>query len=192
MEGLMKFSLLACTLLLAAAPVVFAQGPPPALQNGPGMPPPMAGQRPMRGPKGRMDHGPGGKMDHDGDLRIMPMGMWWKRPEIVTALALTSDQQKRIDDLFLQSRLDLIRVHATLQENELLLEPILNTNPFDQAKAQAQIDKIADSRAALEKTNAHMLLSIRGVLTPDQWTKLQAQRGPGGPDGPGGPGGGQR
>jgi Spy/CpxP family protein refolding chaperone len=171
----MKFSRLACMLLLAAAPVVFAQGPPPAQQNGPGMPPPMAGQRPMRGP--------GGKMDHDGDLRIMPMGMWWKRPEIVTALALTSDQQKRIDDLFLQSRLDLIRVHATLQENELLLEPILNTNPFDRAKAQAQIDKIADSRAALEKTNAHMLLSIRGVLTPDQWTKLQAQRGPGGPGG---------
>ena len=190
----MKFSLLACMLLLAATPVVFAQGPPPpAPQDGPGPPPPMAG--PQRMYKVRRDPRPGlpqGNMDAGSSLRIMPMGMWWKRPEIVTALALTADQQKRIDDLFLKSRIDLIHAHATLQENELLLEPILDAKPFDEAKAQAQIDKIADTRAALEKTDAHMLLSIRAVLTPDQWTKLQAQRGPGrgGPDGgPGGPGG---
>jgi hypothetical protein len=41
----------------------------------------------------------------------------------------------------------------------------------------AQIDKVADARADLEKANAKMLLGIRGVLTPDQWTKLRT-RGP--------------
>jgi hypothetical protein len=34
-----------------------------------------------------------------------------------------------------------------------------------------------------------MLLGIRGVLTPDQWIKLSAHRGPGGPEGAGAPGG---
>ena len=46
--------------------------------------------------------------------------------------------------------------------------------PPDTAKALAQIDKVAQARAALEKENAKMLLGIRGVLTPDQWTKLRA------------------
>jgi Spy/CpxP family protein refolding chaperone len=192
MDVSMKHTLSACTLLLAATPFVFAQGPASSPQDGPGQPPPMVRQHPMHDDfPGPGFGGPDGKMGPGGDLHIMPLGMWWKRPEIVTALALTTDQQKRIDELFLKARIDLIHAHATLQEDTLLLEPILNANPFDQAKAVAQIDRIADTRAALEKTDGHMLLSIRAVLTPDQWTKLQAQRGPGRGDqgrGAGGPG----
>jgi Spy/CpxP family protein refolding chaperone len=188
-------ALLLSTSLLVATPSAHAQNfaPSPA---GEGAPPP---------PGHRMQHddkpslvpgGPGGPEGHMGPgMRILPPGMWWKNPEIVTGISLSTDQQKRIDDLFLKSRVELIRAHATLQEDELMLEPILDATTFDQAKAQAQIDKIADTRAALEKTDAHMLLNIRAVLSPDQWTKLQAQRGPGKHDmhqGPGrerGPGG---
>jgi len=118
--------------------------------------------------------------------------MWWKDPEIVTAIALTPDQQKHIEDLFIQSRTQLIQLHATLETQQLQLGPVLDANPVDQPKAMAVIDKIANSRADLEKANAKMLLSIRGVLTPDQWTKLQAQhRGPAGhgPSARQGPGG---
>jgi len=35
---------------------------------------------------------------------------------------------------------------------------------------------VADARAGLEKANARMLLSIREILTQDQWNKLQANR----------------
>jgi Spy/CpxP family protein refolding chaperone len=99
--------------------------------------------------------------------------MWWKNPEVATHIGLTAEQQKRIGDLFLQSRLQLIHLHASLQEEQLMLGPLLDATPFDEAKALAQIDKIADTRAELEKTNARMLLNIRGVLTADQWTKLR-------------------
>jgi hypothetical protein len=40
----------------------------------------------------------------------------------------------------------------------------------------AQIDKIAQARAELEKANARFLLAIRAKLTPDQWKQLQAAR----------------
>jgi Spy/CpxP family protein refolding chaperone len=109
------------------------------------------------------------------------------------AWGLMADQQKKIEDLFTQSRVQLIDLHSALEKQQVLLEPVLDANPVDQAKAISAIDKIANTRADLEKANAKMLLSIRGVLTPDQWTKLQAQhehpRGPGGKRGPGGPGG---
>jgi hypothetical protein len=121
--------------------------------------------------------------------------MWWKNPDLVQKLALTADQQKRMDDIFQQSRLQLIDLKANLEKQEVTLEPMLDANPPDTNKILAQIDKTAQARAELEKGNARMLLGIRNVLTPDQWTKLQSERrvikfkGPGGPDGPGGFGG---
>jgi Spy/CpxP family protein refolding chaperone len=121
-------------------------------------------------------------------------GMWWKNPRVVETLSLTPDQVKRMDGIFQESRIKLIDLHANVQKQEVILEPLLSANPLDTAKAQAQIDKVADARAELEKTNARMLLGIRAVLTPDQWTKLHDHRGPGGPGaqgGPGGPGGGR-
>jgi len=161
------------------------QGPP---QGGPAPGMPRHGQH---GPGPGAQHGPDGSIDRD----MGPHGMWWKNPEIVTAIALTPDQQKRIEDLFIQSRTQLIQLHATLETQQLQLGPVLDANPVDQPKAMAVIDKIANSRADLEKANAKMLLSIRGVLTPEQWTKLQAQHpgghspaghGPSAKQGPGG------
>jgi Spy/CpxP family protein refolding chaperone len=130
------------------------------------------------------------------DFPMGPPGLWWKNPDIVQKLTLTADQQKRMDDIFQQSRLQLIDLKANVEKQEVTLEPMLSANPPDTNKVLAQIDRVASARAELEKANARMLLGIRGVLSADQWTKLQAeQRGnmmfhfKGGPRGPGGPGG---
>ena len=151
---------LACSLLLSG-PFVLAQNP-----GAPGQ-----GDYP-RG--GEMRGGPEGRRGQD--MGILPHGMWWKNPDLVKDLNITPDQQKQLDKIFLDSRLQLIQMHATLEEEQVKLEPIMNANPFDQSRAFAQISHIADLRADLEKTNAKMLLSLRGVLSADQWTKLQTER----------------
>jgi Spy/CpxP family protein refolding chaperone len=130
-------------------------------------------------------------------FRILPPGTWWKNPDLIQKLTLTPDQQKRMDDILQQSRIQLVHIKASLEEQQILLEPMLDANPPDSAKALAQIGRIADTRAELEKANAKMLLGIREVLTPDQWTKIQAEgrhrmmwrnRTPGDPGRPSGPG----
>jgi Spy/CpxP family protein refolding chaperone len=133
------------------------------------------------------------------ETRIAPPGMWWKNPDLVQKLSLSADQQKRMDDIFQQSRLQLIDLKANVEKQEVMLEPMLAANPPDTNKVLSQIDRVASARAELEKANARMLLGIRGVLSTDQWTKLQAQRrdnqrfrfregvGGGPPHGPGGP-----
>jgi hypothetical protein len=105
-----------------------------------------------------------------------------------------------MDDIFQQSRLQLIDLKANVEKQEVMLEPMLAANPPDTNKVLGQIDHVASARAELEKANARMLLGIRGVLSADQWTKLQAEQrenrrimfkfqpGPGGPGGPGGAG----
>src|SRR5229473_5553659 len=160
-----------------------------------GGPPPMGpGQHSEKMDRGRGGWGEGMRSS----FRIGPPGMWWHNPDLIQKLTLTPDQQKRMDDILQQSRLQLIDLRANVEKQELLMEPMLAANPADTNKVLAQIDHTAQARAELEKANAKMLLSIRNVLTPEQWTKLQTEerdnrlmrmRRGGMPGGPGGPGG---
>ena len=155
---------LSITILILSAVNALAQGPPPP--------------RPNRPPMERaMQRGPGGR--------------WWDNPEMAERLALSSDQQKKMDDIFQQNRLRLIDLTAALQKEEIKLEPLLDSDTPDEEKVLAQIDRVAQSRAELEKANARFLLGIRRVLTSEQWKKLQAEGPPRGPGRPGMPGRGR-
>ncbi len=109
-----------------------------------------------------------------------PPGRWWNNPQAVQRLALNSDQQKKMDDIFQQNRLKLIDLNATLQKEEVTLEPLVSADQPDEPKILAQIDKVVQARAELEKANARFLLGIRRVLTPDQWKKLRGENPPDG------------
>jgi len=164
---------------------------------------PAIAQQPDNGPPPSGPH-PGPWADGMRGFHIGPPGMWWHNPDLVQKLTLTPDQLKRMDDIFQQNRAQLMDLRSNLEKQEQLMGPMLAADQPDTNKILAQIDHTAQARAELEKANAKMLLGIRNVLTPDQWTKLQAERqehrdmrmrrdgmsgGPGGPGGPRGPGG---
>jgi Spy/CpxP family protein refolding chaperone len=118
--------------------------------------------------------------------------MWWTNPEMIQKLSLTTEQQRKIADTFQQFRLKLIDADAALRKEEAIMDPLVQSDTPEDAKILAQIDKVAQARAELEKANARMLLAIRHVLTPEQWKSLlrsDVRMLRGGPDG-GGPGGG--
>jgi Spy/CpxP family protein refolding chaperone len=109
--------------------------------------------------------------------QILPSGLgsrWWRSPQMVERLALTPDQQKKMDDVFQQSRLKLIDLTASLDKEEAILEPLVAAEQPDADKVRTQINRVADARAELEKANANMLLGFRLLLTQEQWKKLEA------------------
>jgi Spy/CpxP family protein refolding chaperone len=139
------------------------------------------GQQPQPQPRPPLERALGG-----------PPGRWWDRPELAQRVQLSADQQRKMDDVFQQSRLKMIDLRASLEKEELITEPLVAAEQPDEAKILAQIDKVAQARAELEKANVRMLLGIRRVLTPDQWNKLKVEasnnppaRGALGPGGPG-------
>jgi periplasmic protein CpxP/Spy len=176
----MRSARLAAFLLLGA--LSFATGTTGFTQDSAGSPPPP--MQPNRPPMERAFEGHGG-MGREG------MGRWWDNPQVAKDLNLAPDQKQKMDDIFQQGRLKLIDLHAALQKEEATLDPLINADSPDETKVLAQIDRVAQARAELEKSNARMLLAVRQVLTADQWTKLKAaraqrmaSRGPhGGPDG---------
>ena len=176
--------------ILFAGAVAWAQTPPAGGQNQNPPPPPQQGY----GQPGRIYGAPPALRSARPPMeRLQPQGRWWNNPEMVQKLSLNSDQQKKMDDIFQQGRLRLVDLNANLQKEEITMEPMMAADTPDEPKILAQIDKIAQARAELEKANARFLLGIRRVLTQDQWKKLQAEtshpqggRGPG-QGGPGGP-----
>jgi Spy/CpxP family protein refolding chaperone len=107
-------------------------------------------------------------------MRLGPgaQGRWWNNPHMVELVGLTPDQVKKMDDIFQQHRLQLIDLNASLEKEETILEPLVGADQPDDAKVLAQIDRVAQARAELEKANSRMLWSIRRVLTLEQWKKL--------------------
>jgi Spy/CpxP family protein refolding chaperone len=106
-----------------------------------------------------------------GGLQTGLADLWWKNPAATQYLGLTADQQKKMDDVFQQSRSTLMQLNYTLEREEGKLERLV-AEPLDEGAIAAQIDRVAQARADLEKANGRMLLGIRKQLTPDQWTKL--------------------
>jgi len=155
----MRMKLILASMTLMVVPALMAQ------QNGP-----LAGHEhgnlELRGPE-RGIHG-GGFLLH---------GPWWRNPDLATKVGLSAEQTKKIDQIFTDSKLQLIQMHAALEEEQVRLDAALNATPFDRSRAEVSIDKSADLRAELEKADAKMLLNIRTVLTPEQWTKLHELRG---------------
>lgn len=135
----------------------------------------LAAQPPGGGP-GPGGPRPGGPMGGQGrgPMGAVPQGRWWTDPAMVRRLALTPEQQKQIETLFQGSRVKLIDLDASVQKEDAMLEPLLEGEHPDEAKVLAQIDRVAQARAELEKARARMLLGFRGVLNQEQWKTLQA------------------
>jgi len=103
-------------------------------------------------------------------------GHWWNNPEMVEKLKLSEEQRKQMDEILLQHREKLIDLRGNVQKAELEMEPLMRDDQPNEAKILAQIDKVAQARAELEKANARFLLALRGKLTPEQWKVVQAER----------------
>jgi len=125
---------------------------------------------------GPMGMGPGGPGAHG--MGMGPhhghFGAWWKNSEVVKELQLTDAQVKQIEQNFLDYRLKLIDLRADLERQETKLQPLLEADQPNEQQVGSQVDAVVAARGRLEKTNTMMMLSIRRVLSVEQWKKLQA------------------
>jgi len=160
------------SFLAYAAP---GQHPPSSMMNSP-----------AQGPPGRF---PGAEMK------------WWKDPVLVQKLHISDDQVQKLDRIAQDHQVQEIDLRADLEKQNVLLRSQMEADPPDEAQVFAQIDKVTQARARLEKSHVEMLLATRRVLTAEQaqtLRDLQRHAGPpalgygppeGGPGGP--PEGGQ-
>jgi protein CpxP len=135
-------------------------------------------QEPEKGPG--MGMGPGfGQHRPPMEQALGPRGehgRWWNDQAMIDKLKLTDEQRKSMDSILLEHREKLIDMRANVEKAELGMDPLMHDDQPNEGKILAQIDKVAQARADLEKANARFLLAIRGKLTPEQWKQLREVR----------------
>lgn len=100
---------------------------------------------------------------------------WWDSP-IARDLNLTDDQRKQIRSILQEYRDRLIDQRATLQKAEARFADLFAEPSPNPALVNDAIERLANARADLTRTMAHMTLRLRGVLTPEQFQELQKRR----------------
>ena len=91
-------------------------------------------------------------------------------------IGLSDQQKQQLGKISQDSRLKMIDLRADLEKQEVILGPMLQTYHPDEAQVLAQVEKVSQARAAVEKARVQTMLSTRGVLTEDQWNKLKDTR----------------
>lgn len=100
-------------------------------------------------------------------------GRWWNDPAVIDKLKLTDQQRKDMDAILQDHREKLIDLRANVEKAEVEMQPMIQADQPNESAILAQIDKIAQARAELEKANARFLLALRAKLTPEQWKAVQ-------------------
>lgn len=103
----------------------------------------------------------------------LPAGKWWKRPAVVRQLGLTTDQQDKLDSVFLRHANVLIDLRAEIDKRSLALRSELDRPQLDRQAIANLAQLIGDSRSRLFQQELAMLVDMRAVLTAEQWTRVR-------------------
>jgi Spy/CpxP family protein refolding chaperone len=97
---------------------------------------------------------------------------WWNSDQYRRELGLTSDQSRRLEEIFQAALPNLRTAKKSLDEAEATFEGLVQRG--DDSAVMQQVDRVETARAELNKARTMMLLKMRRALTIDQWVKLGA------------------
>jgi Spy/CpxP family protein refolding chaperone len=81
-----------------------------------------------------------------------------------------------MDIIFEQNRGALQARFESVRQAEMQMEELARSDAPDEAALFAQIDRVAQARAELEKTNTHLLLLLRKEMDAEQIKRLEKMR----------------
>jgi hypothetical protein len=111
-----------------------------------------------------------------GNLQLGPPGRWWDDRKFAQNLGLRPEQQKRMDAVFNANKGTILGRFQALQTEEDRMQFLTQQKPLQEEAIFAQVDRVSQARAALEKANAHLVLLLRQEMDPAQIARLEAGR----------------
>jgi len=104
----------------------------------------------------------------------LPPGKWWRRPEVIQSLALTTEQQDRLENVWRAASTDLIDFRGEVEKQNVALRIELDRPQIDRRAVQAVAARLNAARGRLFERELMMLVDMRGVLSDSQWNRMRA------------------
>jgi Spy/CpxP family protein refolding chaperone len=95
-------------------------------------------------------------------------------PMMLKGLDLTPEQQKKVAAIHEKQARLMVQAEADLRIATMDMQQLMRAETPDKAKIDAQIDRLSQMRAGMQKSRAATLLEVRALLTPEQLKKCQA------------------
>ncbi len=102
----------------------------------------------------------------------MPHGRWWHRPEVVAQLKLTSQEQEKLNALFVESERELIDLRGNVQKQELELKTLLDQEDFNQSACADQFGKLLEARSGVARERFSFHMEVRKLLGLERYREL--------------------
>jgi len=97
---------------------------------------------------------------------------WWQSEQYRRELGLTTEQSKRLEDVF-QAAVPTLKAHKkALDQAETEFERLVERG--DDGSVMDQVERVEAARAELNKAHTMMMLRMRRLLTTDQWARFNA------------------
>lgn len=106
----------------------------------------------------------------------LPPGKWWENPRLVERINLTPEQQDKIRNLVYQHAQRMIDLNAEVKHRGLELKDLVDRSTFNASEVRAAFAAFQKARADLERERFELLLSVRQVLTDQQWNELRTMK----------------
>ena len=97
---------------------------------------------------------------------------WWQNDRYRAELGLTTDQSRRLEEIFQSTQPTLRAQKKAFDTAEAEFNRLVEHG--NDSAVMEQVLNVEAARAELNKTRALMLLRMRRALTTDQWLKLGA------------------
>ena len=97
---------------------------------------------------------------------------WWMSDQYKRELSLTSDQSRRLEEVFQASLPTLRAQKKALDDADQQFQQMMQRGNY--SSVMEQVDHLEAARSNLNRTRAMMLVNMRKLLTTDQWIKLDA------------------
>lgn len=110
---------------------------------------------------------------------MMRLPMILDNPEMIKALNLTEDQQKKLKDLRYSHQDKVLEIKQKLEREELALRKLMDADTPDKAQIEAKIKVIGGLRTDMEIAHVGIFFDVQKLLTADQLKQLKSLRGAG-------------
>jgi len=104
----------------------------------------------------------------------LPPGKWWRRPEVIQSLGLSTEQQERLENVWRSASTDLIDFRGEVEKQNVALRIELDRPQIDRRAVQAAAARLNAARGRLFERELMMLVDMRGVLSDTQWNRMRA------------------
>jgi len=98
---------------------------------------------------------------------------WWENPQVVERLNLTSEQQKRIQELVFRHTEKMIDLRAEKQRAQLDLSRLLDAEALNEGALDKAAETLDAAQCSIERAQTRLRIEIARILNREQRLALR-------------------